>query len=181
MSIRGCPFFIHGHLFRVRRRPRVRDSIVSGRSSDSRIVLPAAPSRRSAIVSGVYAAFVPDYSGGPVPDFHGVPLQALYEHLSELAHSYTARGFCQAIFRFSSYPPESSAGTVYIKKKGRPAGSQQALFHEGCPACFRQMISLLLPDRVCDSVTRANSFLYGEMPCLRNSRASLGPMDSMRM
>jgi hypothetical protein len=28
------------------------------------------------------AAFVPDYSGGPVPDFNGVPYQALVKHLN---------------------------------------------------------------------------------------------------
>jgi hypothetical protein len=28
------------------------------------------------------AAVVPDYSGGPVPDFHGVPYEARREHLN---------------------------------------------------------------------------------------------------
>jgi len=28
------------------------------------------------------AAFVPDHSGGPVPDFNGVPYQAQNEHLN---------------------------------------------------------------------------------------------------
>jgi hypothetical protein len=28
------------------------------------------------------AAFVPDYSGGPIPDFHGVPFYARNKHLN---------------------------------------------------------------------------------------------------
>ena len=43
----------------------------SGRSSDSRIILLTAPSRPFQTVDP--AAFVPDYSGGPVPDLHRVP------------------------------------------------------------------------------------------------------------
>ena len=44
------------------------------RSSDSRIVLPAAPSRPIGL-SGQWlrAAFVPDHSGGSVPEFHRFP------------------------------------------------------------------------------------------------------------
>ncbi len=58
----------------------------SGRFSDSRIILPAAPSRPNKKVSGIKgvlekempfqivpAAVVPDHSGGPVPVFKGVP------------------------------------------------------------------------------------------------------------
>jgi len=43
----------------------------SGRSSDFRIVLLAAPSRLKS--QWHCATFVPDYSDGLVPDFHGVP------------------------------------------------------------------------------------------------------------
>jgi len=52
----------------------------SGRSSDSRILLPAAPSRIDTPVQWLPAAFVPDHSGGPVPDFHGVPFALASEH-----------------------------------------------------------------------------------------------------
>ena len=98
MSIRGFPFFIRGNLSCAGHRPRVRNTILSGRSSDSRIILPAAPSRRSATISGFFAAFVPGYSGGPVPDSHGVPFEAHFEHLSDSAYSYRTCGVCQAIF-----------------------------------------------------------------------------------
>ena len=43
-----------------------------GRSSDFRINLLTASSRISRS-SDIPAAFVPDYSGGPVSDFHGIP------------------------------------------------------------------------------------------------------------
>jgi hypothetical protein len=35
------------------------------------------------IVSGKVAAVVPDHSGGPVPDFNGVPFLARFEHLNK--------------------------------------------------------------------------------------------------
>jgi hypothetical protein len=57
----------------ARRRPRSRYPICSGRSSDFRIFLPAAPSHSESLEQWYSAAFVPDYSGGPVPDFNGVP------------------------------------------------------------------------------------------------------------
>jgi len=44
-----------------------------GRSSGSRIILPAAPSHPPEADSGMPAAFVPDYSGGPAPDSNGIP------------------------------------------------------------------------------------------------------------
>jgi hypothetical protein len=43
-----------------------------GRSSDFRIILLTAPSRMLKS-SDIFAAFVPDYSGGPVLDFHEIP------------------------------------------------------------------------------------------------------------
>ena len=43
----------------------------SGRFSDFRITLLAAPSQPSHMASG-FAAFVPDYSGGPILDFNEV-------------------------------------------------------------------------------------------------------------
>ena len=46
--------------------------VYSGRSSDFRFVLLAASSR-SKMISDIHAAFVPDYSGGPVLDSHQVP------------------------------------------------------------------------------------------------------------
>ncbi len=62
------------------RRSRLRDPCKltrspfhSGRSSDFRIILPAAPSHSTEDEQWFIAAFVPDYSGGPVPEFHGVP------------------------------------------------------------------------------------------------------------
>jgi len=49
--------------------------LVSDRSSDSRIVLPVAPSQPKKLntVSGLIATVVPGHSGGPVPDYHRVP------------------------------------------------------------------------------------------------------------
>jgi hypothetical protein len=64
--------------------PPVHEGLVevrAGRSSDSRIVLLAAPSRSGDPKQWRDAAFVPDYSGGPVPDLHGVPFDARAEHL----------------------------------------------------------------------------------------------------
>jgi hypothetical protein len=43
----------------------------SSRSSDSRIILLAVPSH--SLEQWFNTAFVPDHSGGPVPDFNGVP------------------------------------------------------------------------------------------------------------
>ena len=100
ISIRGCPFFIRGNWLQAGHCPRVHGSIVSGRFSDLRIVLPAEPSQQIMTVSGLISAFVPDYSGGPVPDLHGVPFTAHYEHLSESAYSYRTWNFCQDIFLF---------------------------------------------------------------------------------
>jgi hypothetical protein len=70
-SIRDIPFLSKiGHASQI--RPRGCDLFFcSGRSSDFRIVLPAAPSQP--IGQWCLAAFVPGYSGGPVPDFHRVP------------------------------------------------------------------------------------------------------------
>ncbi len=44
---------------------------VRGRSSDFRIILPAAPSQPYG--QWYHTAFVTDHSGGPVPDSHRVP------------------------------------------------------------------------------------------------------------
>jgi len=50
-------------------------------------------------ISGVSAAFVPVHSGGPVPDFNGVPFSAHYEHLIIMVgFSYPISEFCQGIF-----------------------------------------------------------------------------------
>ena len=54
-------------------------AIISGRSSDFRINLLAASSRSIWPVS--IAAVVPGYSGGPVPDFHEVPVLCPSGHL----------------------------------------------------------------------------------------------------
>ena len=51
--------------------PRAIYITFPGRYSDYRIILITAPSRH--LVSGKIAAFVPEYSGGPVPDSHRVP------------------------------------------------------------------------------------------------------------
>ena len=51
------------------------------------------------------------------------------------------------------------------------------------PAAFydlRQMINLLLPDFVCDNITLVKISVNGEIPRLRNSRESLGPIISIR-
>jgi len=52
-------------------------SVGSGRSSDLRINLLTAPSHMTRILSRdlqwLFAVFVPDYSGGPIPVSHGVP------------------------------------------------------------------------------------------------------------
>jgi hypothetical protein len=50
---------------------RVKFQILLGRSSDSRIKLPAAPSRPYGTVA--LAAFVPGHSGGSVLEFHQLP------------------------------------------------------------------------------------------------------------
>ena len=41
--------------------------------------------------SGIIAVFVPDHSGGPVPDFNGVPFSAHGEHL-KYTHANLANG-----------------------------------------------------------------------------------------
>ena len=51
-------------------------SISPGRSSDFQINLLAAPSHSVVAEQWLVAAFVPDYSGGPVPEFNGVPYYA---------------------------------------------------------------------------------------------------------
>jgi len=51
-------------------------------------------------ISGVIAAFVPDYSGGPAPDSHGVPFTAPWEHLDFFAQIYPGIHFF--VKRFSS-------------------------------------------------------------------------------
>ena len=51
--------------------------------------------------------------------------------------------------------------------------------NEGNLHFFRQMISLLLPEGVCDNVTFANIFLYGERSCLKNSLESVEPIISI--
>jgi hypothetical protein len=48
----------------------------SGRFSDSRIILLAVPSHPARNEKVAATVFVPDYSGGPVPDFNGVPYYA---------------------------------------------------------------------------------------------------------
>jgi hypothetical protein len=45
----------------------------SDRSSDFRIILVTAPSHPTEDEQWHLAVFVSDYSGGPVPEFHGVP------------------------------------------------------------------------------------------------------------
>ena len=45
------------------------------------------------VVSGDVAAFVPDYSGGPVPDSNGVPSSARYEHLNFYSRKYQKQWF----------------------------------------------------------------------------------------
>lgn len=52
-----------------------KSPLCSGRSSDSWIILLTAPSRD--IQQWLKAAFIPNYSGGPVPESHGVPCYAL--------------------------------------------------------------------------------------------------------
>jgi hypothetical protein len=34
--------------------------------------------------SGIFADFVPDYSGGTAPEFHGIPLKLFTEHLVDI-------------------------------------------------------------------------------------------------
>ena len=53
--------------------PREYITIFQGRSSDSRISLFSAPSHLTRRKTVAYADFVPGYSGGTVPDLHGVP------------------------------------------------------------------------------------------------------------
>ena len=80
--LRNCPWISiplkGGKIFQ-------RSLIHSGRSSDFRIILLAAPSHSTEDEQWLIAAFVPDYSGGPVPESHGVPFNlswALNEHLN---------------------------------------------------------------------------------------------------
>jgi hypothetical protein len=81
---------------RTEHSPRIHGSKVPGRFSDSRIILPATPSRQVYNVSGDCAAFVPDHSGGPVPDLNGVPFFSSGEHLD--CHQIIPDSFyCQAI------------------------------------------------------------------------------------
>jgi len=67
------PWFIHvSVLSLVQGESHV---IFSGRSSDFRIILLTAPSQP--LASDNLAAFVLEYSGGPVPESHGVPYYSL--------------------------------------------------------------------------------------------------------
>jgi hypothetical protein len=54
---------------------RGKQSECSSRSSDFWIILLASPSPEDP--EWFFAAFIPNYSGGPVSDFHGIPYYAL--------------------------------------------------------------------------------------------------------
>lgn len=61
------------------------------------------------------AAFVPNYSGGPVPDFHGVPCSAPKEHLNIFVMDTTEKTSGQPksiaqIHRFPSLPEMRGGG-----------------------------------------------------------------------
>jgi hypothetical protein len=67
-SIRGCPILPTNRRPSSPRRPTNKGS---GRSSDSRL---SRPPRLPGKSQWPEAAFVPGYSGGPVPDLHRIPV-----------------------------------------------------------------------------------------------------------
>jgi len=66
----GCPM-LSARSGQAPFRPRREYPRHSGRSSDSRFILLVASSRPEG--QWHHATFDPGHSGGPVPDFHGVP------------------------------------------------------------------------------------------------------------
>jgi hypothetical protein len=80
MSIRGFPFFILKILLRslcLGQYATIQAGLLTfGSTYSPRLPIPI---HRN---SGMLAAFVPDYSGGPVPDLHEVPFYAQYKHLN---------------------------------------------------------------------------------------------------
>jgi hypothetical protein len=74
----GIPLFYPQEGLKTALIPKAVFTNFSGRSSDSWIFLLAAPSQPVRSVVFI-AAFVPIYSGGPVPDFHRVPFFSLYK------------------------------------------------------------------------------------------------------
>jgi len=66
---------------------------ISGRYSGLQIIRLNAPSRLN--VSGNIAFDVPDYSGGPTPDSHGIPFYAQYGHLKLTKSTRKLRASCQ--------------------------------------------------------------------------------------
>ena len=63
----------------------------SGRFSDCRIFLLTAPSQPAWADKWYVAAFVPEYSGGTVPDFNGIP----FSEVSFIWFSITMNLWCQ--------------------------------------------------------------------------------------
>jgi len=74
ISIRGFPFLSS----KSYKALSVREgyAVYPGRSSDFRIILQTVPSHPALTRQWYYAVFVPDYSGGPVLEFHEVPYYA---------------------------------------------------------------------------------------------------------
>ena len=73
--IRGCPCL--STYLRVFPLSMEKYYECAGRSSDSRFILPAAPSQPFGPVAS--CSFHPGYSGGPVSGLHGVPFSPLLE------------------------------------------------------------------------------------------------------
>ncbi|SPD71746.1 hypothetical protein PITCH_A1010016 [uncultured Desulfobacterium sp.] len=63
-----------------------------------------------------YAAFVPDYSGGPVPELHGVPFYAQYERLNLAGIDIDNFNECQ---QKNSSGADTQYGPQFFKAPGR--------------------------------------------------------------
>jgi hypothetical protein len=108
MSIRGCPFFIRGNQLCPTRSSRsagtfVQAGLLTFGSSYGRTF--------PTMVSGDVAAFVPDYSGGPVPDLHGVPFSARYEHLINSGIQSSSSDFVKYFLSTSSLSRKKTAAS----------------------------------------------------------------------
>ncbi len=93
-----------------------------GRSSGSRFVLLSAPSRF--FNSGIFAEFVPDYSGGTAPDSHGIPLSP-YAGRQVLKSNTPNQILCQQ--RFFGVAGRQAVSILEFK----PGVAGSAAFHGG--------------------------------------------------
>ncbi len=74
--------FLSSLICLCRMPPRMTGPICPGRSSDSRIILLAAPSHPKSNRQWLIAAVVPFHSGGSVPDSHRIPFWPVSRHLN---------------------------------------------------------------------------------------------------